>query len=673
LRIDTAKRERKTSARDILGPSGPLSRGFRGYEDRPGQLAMADAVERALADDRVLVCEAGTGTGKTLAYLVPAILSGRKVVVSTATRALQEQIFTKDIPLIREMLGLPVSAALMKGLSNYLCLRRYNEFRASPGASEPSFARALAVLEEWAASTASGDVADIRALSEDEPIWREVSSSSETRIGQGCEHFSPCYVTRMKRDAEAARIIVVNHHLFFADLALRGPHAGGALPDYDAVIFDEAHQLEDIATDFFGVRVSSTRLSSMLRDAERAFVSAGLSDKLLRKGEGAVLIEVVRDAGDRFFGEIARARGQDELRARRGTVTSESKGAISGDFWKGDVLGAYHKLDSTLDALASYAEARQTSEAVEVVAQRAAQVRQDLATIVDGAHNQVTWAEVRSRSAAVGASPVDLADTLKGRLFAQVPAVILTSATLATSHSFAYLRSRLGLEGDDFPVEELEVPSPFDYETKALLYLPRDLPEPTEPAWLEAAERRIAELVEASDGGAFVLSTSKRVMQALYGALARAAKRPVLVQGEAPKSALLEKFRRTPNAVLVATMSFWEGVDVPGKALRLVIIDKIPFQVPTDPVVLARSAAMEALGKNPFVHYLVPSAAITLKQGFGRLIRSRKDAGIVALLDKRVHTKGYGRTLLRSLPPAKRTEDLAEATAFAARLARGED
>jgi ATP-dependent DNA helicase DinG len=634
---------------------------------------MADAVERALGSDQILVCEAGTGTGKTLAYLVPAILSGRKVIVSTATRALQEQIFTKDIPLIRQTLGLPVSAALMKGLSNYLCLRRFAEYRASPEASEPAPSRTLAILEEWAASTSSGDVADIRAMSEDEPIWREVSSSSETRIGQGCEHFSPCFVTRMKRDAEAARIVVVNHHLFFADLALRGPHAGAALPDYDAVIFDEAHQLEDIATDFFGVRVSSTRLSSMLRDAERAFVAAGLSDKLLRKGEGAVLIEVVRDAANRFFGEVAKARGQDELRTRRASFIAESKATISGNFWVGDVLAAYHKLDTTLEALGGYAETRQTSEAVEIVTRRAAQLREDLAAIVDGSNNQVTWAEVRTRSAAVGASPIDLADTLKGRLFAQVPAVVLTSATLAASHSFAYFRSRLGLDGDDLTVEELEVASPFDYETKALLYLPRDLPEPSDPAWLPAAEKRIAELVEASDGGAFVLSTSKRVMQSLYTALTRCARRTVLVQGEAPKSVLLEKFRQSSHAVLVATMSFWEGVDVPGKALRLVIIDKIPFQVPSDPVVLARSASLEALGKNPFAHYHVPVAAITLKQGFGRLIRSRKDAGIVALLDKRVHTKNYGRTLLRSLPPAKRTDDIAEAVAFAVRLARASD
>ena len=289
-----------TSAREVLGPQGALSRALSGYEDRPGQLAMAEAVEQALARDRVLVCEAGTGTGKTLAYLVPAILSGKKVIVSTATRALQEQIVEKDIPLIRRVLGLRVSVALMKGLSNYLCLRRFGEFRASPESQDPKFSRVLATLEEWAKSTDSGDVASIGTLSEEEAVWREVSSSSDTRVGQGCEHFDACFVTRMKRDAEAARIVVVNHHLFFADLALRGPHAGGALPPYDAVIFDEAHQLEDVATDFFGVRVSSARVHTTLRDTERSFVAAGFSDRLLRKGEGAAIVEIAREAAGRF-------------------------------------------------------------------------------------------------------------------------------------------------------------------------------------------------------------------------------------------------------------------------------------------------------------------------------------------------------------------------------------
>jgi ATP-dependent DNA helicase DinG len=623
---------------------------------------MCDAVERALRDERVLVCEAGTGTGKTLAYLVPAILSGKKIVVSTATRALQEQIFTKDIPLIRRTLGLQVNAALMKGLSNYLCLRRFGEFRASPEGALAG--RALAVLEEWAAKTATGDVGELEGLSEDEPAWREVSSSSDTRIGAPCPHYAECFVTRMKRQAEAARIVVVNHHLFFADLALRGPHAGAALPDYDAVIFDEAHQLEDVATDFFGIRVSSARIQSMLRDAERAFVAAGLSNKLTRKGEGAVLAEVAREAAARFFAEVALASVSkiESARAMEGRMT------ILPEFFRGEVEKSYHKLDSVLEALAAYAAARQTSEAVEVVVRRIAQLREDLASIVGGAKNQVTWAEVRSRSAAIGASPVTLSTVLKGRLFAQVPAVVLTSATLAASGNFRFLRSRLGLDDDEIPVEELEVPSPFDFPERALVYVPRDLPDPSDPAWFRAAQPRILALIEASGGGAFVLCTSKRMMQALHASFDRDPRRPLFVQGEAPKGTLLDKFRKAENAVLVATMSFWEGVDVPGKALRLIVIDKIPFQVPTDPVVLARSAAIEAEGKNPFVDYLVPSAAITLKQGFGRLIRSRKDAGIVAILDRRIHTKGYGRALVASLPPARRTDDLAETLAFARRI-----
>jgi ATP-dependent DNA helicase DinG len=472
----------------------------------------------------------------------------------------------------------------------------------------------------------------------------------------------------MKREAEAARILVVNHHLFFADLALRGPHTGAALPDYDAVIFDEAHQLEDVATDFFGIRVSSARLQSMLRDAERAFVEAGLSNKLTRKGEGATLAEVAREATARFFGEVALAGVSKGEASSRGNL--EGRITIARDFWSGDVLASYHRLDSVLEALGAYAEANQKVEAVEVVVRRVGQLRVDLASIVDGAKNQVTWAEVRARSASIGASPVELASVLRGRLFAQVPAVVLTSATLATGHGFSFLRSRLGLDDEEIPVEELEVPSPFDYPSRAIVYVPRDLPDPSDPAWVSMAKPRIRELIEASGGGAFVLCTSKRIMHALYSSIDRSPRMPVFVQGEAPKGVLLDKFRAAENAVLVATMSFWEGVDVPGKALRLIIIDKIPFQVPTDPVVLARSAAIEAAGKSPFSDYHVPSAAITLKQGFGRLIRSRQDAGIVAILDRRIYTKGYGKTLLASLPPAKRTDDLAETLRFARALDR---
>jgi ATP-dependent DNA helicase DinG len=348
----------------------------------------------------------------------------------------------------------------------------------------------------------------------------------------------------------------------------------------------------------------------------------------------------------------------------------------------------YHKLDAALEALGArprevpdggHAATRtgvsseggrnNPAEAFELMFRRVTQLREDLVNIIDGTPNYVAWVENRARSVAIGASPVNIANTLRARLFAQVPAIILTSATLATNHSFSFLRSRLGLDSDEVDVDELEVASPFDYPNRALVYLPRDLPDPSDPAWIGAAEERIAELIDASGGGAFVLSTSKRVMLELHRRLALRGRYLLLVQGQAPKASLLDRFRAEKNAVLVATMSFWEGVDVPGHALRLVIIDKIPFLVPSDPVVWARGAAIEAAGRNPFVVYQVPSAAIVLKQGFGRLIRTRKDAGVVALLDRRVHTKSYGSTLIESLPPARRTDDLGQAKAFAHRLA----
>jgi ATP-dependent DNA helicase DinG len=649
------------TSRRLLGPGGPLERAFPGYEDREGQLAMADAVERSLSEDRTLLCEAGTGTGKTLAYLVPAILSGRKVIISTATKALEEQIFTKDLPLVHEHLGLEIEAALGKGLGNYLCLRRYNELRGSAAATgDPTIRRSLPLLEAWVRETETGDVAELPTLPEGDPLWREVCSSSETRIGQGCEYHAECFVTRMRRDMEQARVVVVNHALFFADLAVkiaaekRGFAVAGALPPYDAVIFDEAHELEHVATDFFGVRVSGARIESMLRDADRAFVAAGLADKLLARGEATKLSAVVHVAADTFFDHLARLAGMAGDRV-----------TLSREVWSGELLAAYHALDSNLEALAAYAELHGKQEAIKLAGQRAGQVRDDLARIVDPGKNQVTWVEVRSRSVAVGASPIDLGAMFRDRVFERVGAVVLTSATLTGGGGFKYLRSRMGLEeSGTVPVDELTVLSPFDYARSTLLYTPRDLPEVADAAFTASAAERAAELIAITGGGAFVLCTSNRSMRAIAAALRGKTPLPPLVQGDAPKQMLLRRFRADRNAVLVATMSFWEGVDVPGEALRLVIIDRIPFAVPSDPVVAARSAALEAAGQNPFVAYSVPEAAITLKQGFGRLIRSRSDRGIVAILDRRIRTRGYGTTLLAGLPPARRTDRLADVEAF---------
>lgn len=667
-----AEREKAGTSRRLLGPGGPLARVFPGYEEREGQLAMADAVERALAEDRTLLCEAGTGTGKTLAYLVPAILSGRKVVVSTATKALEEQIFTKDLPLIAEHLGLEPNAALGKGLGNYLCRRRYNELRQSVAAiADPAARRSLPLLEAWAEDTETGDVAELVTLPEGDPLWREVSSSSETRIGSSCAYYDACFVTRMRRDLEQARIVVVNHHLFFADLAVklaaerRGFAAAGALPPYDAVIFDEAHELEDIATDFFGVRISGARVTAMLRDADRAFVANGLADRLLGRGEGTALSAVVREASERLFAELARIAGD---RGERVTLAP--------DVWSGELLHAYHQLDSTLEALTGYAEANSKAEAVSLVAQRAAKLRDDVARVVDpatskpdagalSAKNQVTWVEVRPRSIVFGASPIDLGGLFRDRVFERVGAVVLTSATLTSGDGFGFLRSRMGLNGAvTVPVDEISVASPFDYARAAILYTPRDLPDASDASFTARAADRIAELVALTGGGAFILCTSVRSMRALAAALRGRTPRTPLLQGDAPKLTLLRRFRAERDAVLVATMSFWEGVDVPGDALRLVVIDKIPFAVPTDPIVRARCSALEDAGENPFSAYSVPQAAITLKQGFGRLIRSRTDRGIVAILDRRIRTRGYGSVLRRGLPPAPCTESFDDVAAF---------
>lgn len=649
-----------TSARDVLGPGSPLAKALPGWEHRDGQLAMAQAVEVALEEERHLLVEAGTGTGKTLAYLVPAVLSGRKVVVSTATKALQEQIFVKDLPLVAQALGaygVPVRAALMKGLGNYLCLRRFEEARASGGhGADREFAR----IESWLKETESGDRAELSDLPEDARAWLSVASSSETRIGAGCEHHGRCFVTKMRENAEDAQIVVVNHHLFLADLALRsGPRGAHAsvIPNYDAVIFDEAHQVDDIATDFFGTRVSSAKVESLLRDAE---LTLGKHNALEALGSGPVrgTLEQAREASKAFFSLLASAA----------SGAGEGRKTLGEDTLGPEVQGAHQALDLRLQALEAIALLRK-EEAIQLLGHRAGELREALRNILRGTRvdedgevgDVVRWVDVRSRSVSLGASPVDVGAALRASLFDRVPTVVSTSATLATGGAFHFARARMGAPPG---TDELLVHSPFDFASRAALYLPDDLPEPSDPRFTEQAADRIAELVYITGGGAFVLCTSTRAMRALHEGLKSRISLPIMVQGERPKHMLLSKFRASGKSVLVATMSFWEGVDVPGWALRLVILDKIPFAPPDDPVVAARCARMDREGGNGFTQYSVPSAAMTLKQGFGRLIRSQRDAGIVSILDRRIVKKGYGKSLLASLPPARRVNDLEQLRAF---------
>ncbi len=658
---------------ELLGPDGPLARNMPGYEARSGQLAMAAEVERALREDRVLLSEAGTGTGKTLAYLVPAILSGRKVVVSTATRALEEQIFFKDLPLIERALGLSPHAALMKGLGNYICRRRFTEYRRTAEARGAWVVPALASVERWLDGTDTGDVSELSALGEDDPIFSAITSSSDTRVGASCQFYDECFVTRMKREAETARLVVVNHHLFFADLALRGAHPGRVIPDYDAVIFDEAHHLEDVATTFFGVRVSAPRISRLLGDFDAILARLTTSSALL----GGSVVPSARACADVFFERVLAGTGRTENRA-----------TLEHDFWTGERREAWHALDDALDAVRALAESLRGSvgalqgtlangkkdaislaDGLEVAARRADDVRGDLATIVDGSVGRVTWVDT-SRTPSLSSSPVDLSNVFRARLFETIPSVVLTSATLASGPSgspkaFEFIRSRLGLSSDHVSVTELIVPSPFDYAERAVLYLPKDLPDPRDPAFLGSAAERIAQLVEITSGGAFVLTTSLRSMRELARTLrVRLAGRRLLVQGQAPKATILSTFRATGDAVLVATASFWQGVDVPGDALRLVVLEKIPFPVPTEPVILARGQALEADGRNPFMELHVPLAKMTLKQGFGRLVRTKTDRGIVALLDERVHRRAYGKDLLASLPDARRMTEIDDVRTF---------
>lgn len=667
-----------TRVSEYLGRDGPLSRHLCAYEFRPGQLEMAAAVEETLELDQILLCEAGTGTGKTLAYLVPAIQSGHKVIISTATRALQDQIVREDLPLIARTLGLCPRVAVMKGLSNYICRRRLLERLTADTPAQKDHS-SLRVIHDFSLRSVSGDKSELSELSEDDPVWRDVTASSELRVGASCPHYEDCFITRMRREAESAQLVIVNHHLFFADLALRGPHPGRVLPNYDAIVFDEAHQLESIAVDFFGVRVTSTRVERLGHDIARTVRALQLAAPDLWRSVASVLGRVEKAAQGYFLAMLAVTEGQ------------EGRGAIPLENLRGEPQQAWIRLDTELESLGDVLEligtrlpelraqrggfeGRSVSAEVDLGSRRVSELRSQLSTIAESPAGRVLWTEKTERQTTISSSPIDLSETLRSRLFDQVPAMVLTSATLTTSkreegqlveNSFQYLRSRLGLVDLPTPVIEVVVPSPFDYRNRSLLYTPKDLPAPAEPSFVKSAASRIAELVKVTEGGAFVLATSLRAMHALYRELEEHLPGYLrLLQGQAPKSELISRFRSEERAVLVATASFWEGVDVPGRALRLVVLEKIPFLVPSDPLVSARAQAISEAGGNPFMEYFVPAAAIALKQGFGRLIRSREDAGIVALLDDRVHRRGYGQRLLSSLPPARRTDSLATVARF---------
>lgn len=626
------------------GPGGTLADAVPGFEPRGQQTAMARAVADALDTDRTVLVEAGTGTGKTLAYLFPAVLSGKKVVVSTGTRALQDQLASREIPLVERALDREVDWCVLKGRENYLCLLRSEDAGAAPSRS-PHGDAALDAIREWARTTVAGDRAELAWLADDDPIWPTVSVTAEQCLGSNCPRYEPCFLTQAKRRAARADLVIVNHALFFADLAA-GPHASGSIvPHHTAVIFDEAHMLEEVATSHWGVSVSRHRVRDLLADLRR--------EPLPEPEAGRATLSEAADraqaAAERAFDALRAVVGSDAVRTR----------------WSPD--GAERAAAAGLDLLARLAELKQGIDALGAASEGWARLAERVAALARDARflwraedpAYVFWAETGGAAVRLSASPLDVSSILREALFSSGMPCILTSATLTAGGSFGYLRSRLGI--DD--AEEVVLASPFDYQTQALVYVPREFPLPRETGFIDAVADEVVRIVAASRGRAFVLFTSHRALDRVFEQCRQRLDYPVVKQGDGPRMALIERFKAVPS-VLFATMGFWQGIDVPGEALSCVVLDKLPFAPPDDPLVQARTRALESDGFDPFGAYQLPAAAIWLKQGFGRLIRSRRDRGVIAILDRRLVTHGYGRFFLDSLPPAPVTSSFAEVARF---------
>jgi ATP-dependent DNA helicase DinG len=632
-----------------------LSRALPDYEPREGQVEMATHVADVFENGGVLLAEAGTGTGKTLAYLVPAILSRQRVLVSTGTKNLQEQIYFKDIPTLRKALDVPFTATYMKGRANYLCLHRLDQLneRNNP-LSHDVF---LPVIREWSTRTDTGDRAELEDLPEDLPVWSELAATAEACIGNECPRYDECFVTRMRQRAAASDVVIVNHHLLCADAAVRQNAFGEVIPACTHAVVDEAHQLEDVATQYFGFSISTYRLEDYARDVERFIRSGAVSTRSvqedLQKG-----VDRLRDHARSFFAELAyahrtneRARGEERVRATDGSLAHTREVAAY-------LAGALDLLESGLALLKPAAdqqehEGSRTDSAA--LARRAGEIRDELRFLLRaGDPAYVYFVEFRGKGVFLRASPIDVSEIVRDLLLDRMQATVLTSATLTVDGAFDYVRARLGISGAD----EIQLASEFDYASQALLYLPTRMPDPRSPDFSIAAGRQVVELLRRSRGRAFVLFTSYSSLRAVQAVAEMALDYPMLVQGSAPRSQLLRQFRETPNCVLFATSSFWQGVDVVGEALSCVIVDKLPFASPADPITAARIEAIRARGGEPFDEYQVPLAILALQQGLGRLIRHRKDRGVLAVLDPRMRTKGYGRRFIASVPPAPVVHDL---------------
>ncbi len=630
----------------VFAAAGPLAAKVPGYRTRPQQLEMAQAILAAIEAGGSLAVEAGTGTGKTFAYLVPALLAGGKVIVSTGTKTLQNQLYDRDLPAVRDAIAAGSVPALLKGRANYVCLYRLERARSEGRFASRDDAARLRLIEHFAATTVTGDRADLADVPEDAPVWQHATSTRENCLGQECPNYKDCFVMRARKNALAADVVVVNHHLFFADVALRDEGIAELLPSCNTVIFDEAHQLPETARLFFGETLSTAQLVELARDARLELRAAGGASPELDK-LASRLDKAARDLRLCFAKEGLRLGWTQALR----------------EPGFAEVLGA---LGKALAALGKpLGEQAERSEGLGACARRAAEAAALLARIqAEAAKTEVRWVEVFGQSLQLHVTPLVPAELFRKQMLDHPRAWIFTSATLAMGEDFSHFKRELGIEAAD----ARGWPSPFDFARQALLYSPRGLPDPNDPNYTDAVVEAALPVLKASRGRAFLLFTSHRALRRAHELLKDRIAYPLLVQGTGSRSELLVRFRSLGNAVLLGAASFWEGVDVRGEALSVVLIDKLPFAPPDDPVLAARIEALRDEGGNPFMDYQLPQAVLQLKQGAGRLIRDEEDRGVLVLCDPRLYSKAYGRTVRASLPPMKQTRELAEVEAFFARI-----
>ncbi len=636
---------------EFFGEKGLLSNALAGYEFRAGQINMAREVLSALSDEKYLLVEAGTGTGKILAYLYPILLSGKRVVISTGTKNLQDQIIEGDIPIIERAFGRKIKGVKLKGRNNYLCIRRFSRFVRQGTFEFKNDNKMFKVIEDWAKKTQTGDRAEIESLPDNFAPWYEISSSPDSCYGQKCFHFDECFVNRIRREAQSAEIVVVNHHLFMADLGIKSSGGMGVIPNYEAAVLDEAHNLEKVSTSHFGITVSPYRVEELIRDLITEMGAEGVTNKDILKNT-----QKLEESSGAFFGALMKKKDF----SKKGE--NVKKRMLKG-FFKPDEINTAEALISILLILRDRIKGLSWNvDSVNSIARRAEEICDAIDFVVtmpdDG---YVFVCERRGRGIFLSAFPLDISDEMRRQLFENIDTLIFTSATLTVSGSFDFFKSSIGLDGE---TGEIVIEGGFDTESQALLYVPRKLPLPNSMEFVNAVSKTVEEIVDASSGRALILFTSLKNMRNVHDGLASRLPYEMLLQGEAPKNVLLKRFQQDIASVLFATFSFWEGVDVPGEALSLVVIDKLPFDSPADPLIEAKIEFVERNGLNPFMEFQLPRAVISLRQGMGRLIRSDRDRGVLSVLDTRLYNRSYGKIFFESLNEFPVTDKLNDVIDF---------